>query len=76
MVLMVYVIVFAVTILALLQRLPDTIRGAILGFASRAPRNDVAIYITFGSTSRGIPLALTRIFQKVGDSAYNMWNLC
>ena len=56
----------------LLQRLPDTIRGAILGLASRAPRNDVAIYITFGSTSRGIPLALTRIFQRVGDSVYNL----
>ena len=52
----------------LMQILPDSFRGAILGLSSLAPDRKRAIYVTFGSGSLGIPSALSRVFTKVKHS--------
>ena len=49
----------------LMQVLPLSVRGAVLGFASLSTKRKHAMYITFGSTSLGIPSALARVFQRV-----------
>lgn len=48
-----------------LQILPDSIRGAMIGLASIAPKNKLALFLNFGSVSLGIPTALSRVFIKV-----------
>lgn len=47
----------------LLQIVPNSVRGAVLGFASRAPSNSGALSVSFGNS--GIPLALARLFKRV-----------
>ena len=47
------------------QVLPDSIRGAVLGFASRAEENGGALCISFGSPSLGFTDALGRVFSRV-----------
>lgn len=49
--------------LAFVQMVPNTIRGAILGFAYHALSNSGALYVTFKKS--GVPLALARVFEKV-----------
>ena len=44
---------------------PDIIRGAILGFAARAPKNSGALCVQFDSSSMGLPYLLARAFQRV-----------
>lgn len=47
--------------------MPDSFRGIILGLGGFAPKNDSAMYICFGNLpSMGIPIALGRVFNKVG----------
>ena len=46
----------------LLQIVPNSVRGAVLGFASRAPSNSGALSVSFGNS--GIPLALARLFKS------------
>lgn len=53
-----------------LQVLPDSIRGAVLGFASRALKNEGAICVLFGSPSMGFTDALGRIFSQVKKTVY------
>ena len=36
-----------------------------MGFTARAPKNESAIYVTFGTPSLGIPSALARVFDRV-----------
>ena len=45
------------------QVIPNSVRGAVLGFAARAPSNSGALSVSFGSS--GIPLALGRLFKRV-----------
>lgn len=47
------------------QVLPRSLRGAVLGFSSLAIGRKRAVFVTFGSTSLGIPSALARIFARV-----------
>ena len=49
----------------IIQIVPDSFRGAIVGLSSLAPAHKRALYITFGSVSLGIPCALSRVFTKV-----------
>lgn len=51
--------------------LPDSLRGTVVGFSSLAPKNSRALYVTFGAESLGIPLALSRVFTKVGVVNFN-----
>lgn len=45
------------------QRIPDTIQGAVLGFGLRAPNNDRAVDVLFGPA--GFSSALARGFSEV-----------
>ena len=45
-------------------------RGAVVGFSAYAPSNKLAIYITFGSSSKGIASALSRVFARVNDCIF------
>ena len=49
----------------LFQRFPRSLRGVVLGFASRSLRNESAIVVTFGSLSSGYTDALARVFEMV-----------
>lgn len=46
-----------------MQVIPDNIRGAVLGLCQRAPCNDRAIDVAFGS--QGFSTTLARIFKLV-----------
>ena len=46
-----------------MQLVTDTMRGAVLAFAQRAPDNKNALNISFGDT--GYATALARVFQRV-----------
>jgi hypothetical protein len=46
-----------------LQLIPDNIRGAVLGLCQRAPGNDRAIDVAFGS--QGFSTVLARVFKLV-----------
>ena len=48
-----------------MQVLPNSLRGAVLGYASLAMSNEGALCITFGSPSPSFADALGRIFFKV-----------
>lgn len=45
-------------------------RGAVLGFGARAPKNSNAINISFGDT--GYATALARVFQWVSETRVNI----
>ena len=47
------------------QVLPSSLRGVVLGFSSLSVGRLRAVFVTFGSTSLGIPSALARVFEKV-----------
>ena len=52
------------------QFVPASIRGAVLGFGSRAPANKVAVYISFGSPSSGLANSLARLFSTVSEAVW------
>lgn len=55
--------------------LPDSLRGAVLGYATLSTENTGALYIGFGSPSLSLADAIARVFDMVGcfnfSSYYN-----
>jgi len=58
-----------------IQVLPASVRGIVIGFASLSTFRNTAMYITFGSTSMGIPCALARVFKEVRYMEYGNYGL-
>ena len=48
-----------------IQHIPRSVRGAVMGFGLRAPNNTVALEIGFGSPYASYSLALLRVFRSV-----------
>lgn len=57
---------FEFWVLSFLQRIPDVIRGAVLGYGLCAPSNERAIDISFGS--QGFSFSLARAFKLVRNA--------
>ena len=47
------------------KEVPDSFRGAVLGFAALAPKNSGALCVSFGSPSVGLSHTLGRVFNRV-----------